>query len=240
MTERGAIEIAPASLHAGPDAQRSVHRARRGAEHDLRADEDVPDAAGFDSRMVITGDVTQVDLPSERAPPDSSRSRSVLKHVPGSVRLLHREGRRAARLVSEISGPTTSGPGGARSMIVVANRQPLSVDLARIRRTLRTALRALGVWDHELSLTAGRRSDDPRPECPLSRGAPSDRRPRRSRWPVRAAILGEAIISVETARRQARALGHSLRGKELDLSAATRACAFAEASTATPGEGGTS
>ena len=38
-------------------------------------------------------------------------------------------------------------------MIVVANRQPLPVDLARVRRTVRTALRALGVWDHELSLT---------------------------------------------------------------------------------------
>jgi probable rRNA maturation factor len=31
-----------------------------------------------------------------------------------------------------------------------------------------------------------------------------------------AAVLGEAIISVETARRQARTLGHSL-GEELDL-----------------------
>ena len=38
-------------------------------------------------------------------------------------------------------------------MIVVANRQSLPVDLRRIRRTLRTALHALGVWDHELSLT---------------------------------------------------------------------------------------
>ena len=44
------------------------------------------------------------------------------------------------------------GP-AARDVIVVANRQRLRIDLARVRRTVRTALRALGVWDHELSLT---------------------------------------------------------------------------------------
>ena len=52
-----------AGVHARPDAQRRVHHPRRGAEHHARADEDVPHPAGFGSKIVVTGDVTQVDLP---------------------------------------------------------------------------------------------------------------------------------------------------------------------------------
>ena len=37
----------PAGLHARPNAERLVHRARRGAEHDAGADEDVPHPARF-------------------------------------------------------------------------------------------------------------------------------------------------------------------------------------------------
>ena len=43
--ERGVIEIAPLGVHARAHAQRLVRDPRRGAEHDARADEDVPDAA---------------------------------------------------------------------------------------------------------------------------------------------------------------------------------------------------
>jgi phosphate starvation-inducible protein PhoH and related proteins len=42
--ERGVIEVAPLAYMRGTHAQRCVHRARRGAEHDPRADEDVPHA----------------------------------------------------------------------------------------------------------------------------------------------------------------------------------------------------
>ena len=101
-------------------------------------------------------------------------------------------------------------------MIAVANRQSLSVDLRRIRRTLRTALRALGVWDHELQPDARGRPDDPGLERPLPRRAAAGPTSSRSPWPGPAAVVGEAIVSVETARRQARTLGHSLR-EELDL-----------------------
>ena len=38
-------------------------------------------------------------------------------------------------------------------MIALQDRQRLPVDQRRLRRTLRVALHALGVWDHELSLT---------------------------------------------------------------------------------------
>jgi probable rRNA maturation factor len=100
-------------------------------------------------------------------------------------------------------------------VIVVANRQAWPVDLARLRRTLRTALRALGVWDHELSLTL---VDDRTIRRLNARYRGVRRRTDVLAFPLAgpAPVFGEAIISVETARRQARALGHSLR-EELDL-----------------------
>ena len=100
-------------------------------------------------------------------------------------------------------------------MIVVTNQQRWPVDIARIRRTLRTALRALGVWDHELSLTL---VDDRTIRRLNARYRGVRRRTDVLAFPLAepAAVFGEAIISVETARRQARSLGHSLR-EELDL-----------------------
>ncbi|MBI3454472.1 MAG: rRNA maturation RNase YbeY [Candidatus Rokubacteria bacterium] len=107
-------------------------------------------------------------------------------------------------------------------MIAVTNRQRIPVDLRRIRRTVGAALAALGAWDHELSVTlvddrviralnaryrgVRRRTDVL--AFPLAGPAPDPKGP--------VAVLGEAVISVETAHRQARALGHSLR-EELDL-----------------------
>ena len=100
-------------------------------------------------------------------------------------------------------------------MIVVANRQPIPVDVAWVRRTVRTALRALGVWDHELSLTL---VDDRTIRALNARYRGVGRRTDVLAFPLAgpAAVVGEAILSVETARRQARALGHSLR-EELAL-----------------------
>ena len=108
-------------------------------------------------------------------------------------------------------------------MIAVANRQRIPVDLRRVRRTVRTALRGLGVADHELSLTlvddrtirrlnARYRGVPRRTDVlafPLAEPVPGP-----PEGPV--PILGEAVVSVETARRQARAFGHSL-AEELDL-----------------------
>jgi probable rRNA maturation factor len=100
-------------------------------------------------------------------------------------------------------------------VIVVANWQSLPVDVARIRRTVRMALRALGVWDHEVSLTL---VDDRTIRTLNARYRGVRRRTDVLAFPLPgpAALLGEAIISVETARRQAWALGHPLR-EELDL-----------------------
>ncbi len=108
-------------------------------------------------------------------------------------------------------------------MIAVANRQRIPVDLARVRRTAHRALRALGAADHDLSLTlvddrtiralnsryrGVRRATDVLAFPFVEPGLPP--------VPGGRPVLGEGVISVETARRQARALGHSLAA-ELDL-----------------------
>ena len=100
-------------------------------------------------------------------------------------------------------------------MITLQNRQPYPVALGRLRKTLRTALRVLGVWDHELSLTL---VDDRQIRALNARHRGVRRRTDVLAFPLAgpAPVLGEAIISVETARRQATRLGHSL-AEELDL-----------------------
>ena len=100
-------------------------------------------------------------------------------------------------------------------MITLQNRQPYPVALGRLRKTLRTALRVLGVWDQELSLTL---VDDRQIRALNARHRGVRRRTDVLAFPLAgpAPVLGEAIISVETARRQANRLGHSL-AEELDL-----------------------
>ena len=100
-------------------------------------------------------------------------------------------------------------------MIALQDRQRLPVDQRRLRRTLRVALHALGVWDHELSLTL---VDDREIRRLNARFRGVRRRTDVLAFPLEgpAPVLGEAVLSVETARRQAKALGHSL-AEELDL-----------------------
>ena len=71
------------------------------------------------------------------------------------------------------------------------------------------------MWDHELSLTL---VDDRTIRALNARYRGVRRRTDVLAFPLAgpAAVVGEAIISVETARRQSRTLGHSLR-EELDL-----------------------
>ncbi len=100
-------------------------------------------------------------------------------------------------------------------MIAVQNRQRIPVDLRRIRRTLGSVLAALGAWDHELSLTL---VDDREIRVLNARYRGVRRRTDVLAFPLEgpAPVLGEAVISVDAARRQALAWGHSLR-EELDL-----------------------
>ncbi|HSE94636.1 MAG TPA: rRNA maturation RNase YbeY [Methylomirabilota bacterium] len=100
-------------------------------------------------------------------------------------------------------------------MITVANRSRWLVDRRRLERTAATALGALGVPDHEMSVTL---VDDRTIRVLNARYRGVRRRTDVLAFPLAgpAPVLGEAVISVETARRQARRLGHSL-GEELDL-----------------------
>jgi probable rRNA maturation factor len=100
-------------------------------------------------------------------------------------------------------------------VIAVTDRQRIPVRLPRLRRTLRVVLAALGVADHELSLTL---VDDRQIRALNARYRGVRRRTDVLAFPLTgpAPVLGEAIVSVETARRQARRHGHSL-AEELDL-----------------------
>ena len=73
-----------ARLHARPHAGAFRRHSRRGAEHDADADEDVPDPLGENSRMIVTGDPTQIDLPPQTKSGLVEALR-ILDGVPGAV-----------------------------------------------------------------------------------------------------------------------------------------------------------
>jgi phosphate starvation-inducible PhoH-like protein len=82
LTERGAIEIAPLAYMRGRtlnDAFIVLDEAQNTTSEQMKM---VLTRLGFNSRMVITGDVTQVDLPSSRAS-GLIEIQSVLKAVAG-------------------------------------------------------------------------------------------------------------------------------------------------------------
>ena len=82
LTERGAIEIAPLAYMRGRtlnDAFIVLDEAQNTTSEQMKM---FLTRLGFNSRMVITGDITQVDLPSTRAS-GLIEIQSVLKHVAG-------------------------------------------------------------------------------------------------------------------------------------------------------------
>src|SRR5262249_18554567 len=82
LTERGAIEIAPLAYMRGRtlnDAFIVLDEAQNTTSEQMKM---FLTRLGFNSRMVITGDITQVDLPSTRAS-GLIEIQSVLKQVPG-------------------------------------------------------------------------------------------------------------------------------------------------------------
>jgi phosphate starvation-inducible PhoH-like protein len=55
-----------AGVHARPDAGRFVYHTGRRAQNTPGRDEDFLTRLGFGSKIVITGDITQIDLPAEK------------------------------------------------------------------------------------------------------------------------------------------------------------------------------
>ena len=102
MTERGAIEIAPLAYMRGRtlnDAFIVLDEAQNTTSEQMKM---FLTRLGFNSRMVITGDITQVDLPSSRAS-GLIEIQSVLKSVAG-IRFVYFTEKDVVRheLVSEI------------------------------------------------------------------------------------------------------------------------------------------
>ena len=102
MTERGAIEIAPLAYMRGRtlnDAFIVLDEAQNTTSEQMKM---FLTRLGFNSRMVITGDITQVDLPSSRAS-GLIEIQSVLKSVTG-IRFVYFTEKDVVRheLVSEI------------------------------------------------------------------------------------------------------------------------------------------
>jgi phosphate starvation-inducible protein PhoH and related proteins len=102
MTERGAIEIAPLAYMRGRtlnDAFIVLDEAQNTTSEQMKM---FLTRLGFNSRMVITGDITQVDLPSTRAS-GLIEIQSVLKHIAG-IRFVYFTEKDVVRheLVSEI------------------------------------------------------------------------------------------------------------------------------------------
>jgi phosphate starvation-inducible PhoH-like protein len=102
MTERGAIEIAPLAYMRGRtlnDAFIVLDEAQNTTSEQMKM---FLTRLGFNSRMVITGDITQVDLPSTRAS-GLIEIQSVLKQVAG-IRFVYFTEKDVVRheLVSEI------------------------------------------------------------------------------------------------------------------------------------------
>ena len=102
-----------------------------------------------------------------------------------------------------------------------ATRAPVPVDRSHVRRTARTALQALGRPRHVVSMALV----DDRMIRDLNRRYLGKNRPTdvlafpmevKDAPTLPAPLLGEVVVSVETAQRQAREHGHSLR-EELDL-----------------------
>ena len=121
LMEKGAIEIAPLAYMRGRtlnDAFIILDEAQNSTTEQMKM---FLTRLGFNSKMVITGDVTQVDLPASRHS-GLIEVQTILKGVPGiNVRLLRRAGRRPApaRLghhpgLRRARGPDAAPPPAAR------------------------------------------------------------------------------------------------------------------------------
>ena len=182
---------------------------------------------GFNSKMVITGDVTQVDLPASRGS-GLIEVQSVLRGVPG-IRFVFFDDGDVVRhqLVSAIvraydahdarKGERGSATRATLMPAAVTNRQDrVAVSPARLARTAGRALAAVGRAAGDVDVLV---VDDPAIKRlnRLHRGV--DRRTDVLAFPLEtpgpSPLVGQIVISAQTARRQARQVDVSL-ATELD------------------------
>ena len=230
LVERGVIEVAPLAFMRGRTLNDSfviLDEAQNTTPEQMKM---FLTRLGFDSKAVVTGDVTQIDLPPGQAQRPGRGRRGAARRRGHRLHELHRARRGApparaddhARLrarrpgarevreqrrskrskpageAAEDGGPNDRAPAGAPRS---AARRPAR----RLRALARAAARASSSARAELSIALRRRCGDARAERALPRQAAAHRRAvvlaaRRARTRERrGALLGDVVVSVETA-----------------------------------------
>ena len=75
LFERGAIEVAPLAFMRGRTLEPLLYHSRRSAKHHPEQMKMFLTRIGFGSKAVITGDVTQIDLPQAQKRPGGGANR---------------------------------------------------------------------------------------------------------------------------------------------------------------------
>ncbi len=231
LMEKGAIEVAPLAYMRGRTLNDSfiiLDEAQNSTTEQMKM---FLTRLGFNSKMVITGDVTQIDLPSSR---DSGlvEIQKILRGVPGIAFVVLRDAGRRPPPSRLVHHPRVRRPRGARRESASPARRrrdagrhrrspapradpgvaprPRRPARARRRSGVRTATSRWRSWTTRRS--AG--------SMPRYRGIqPPDRRarlPARAPRRRRSGLVGQIVISAETAARQARRLSVPL-ALELEL-----------------------
>jgi hypothetical protein len=166
LIERGVIEVAPLAFMRGRTLNDSIvilDEAQNTTSEQMKM---LLTRLGFDSKAVITGDVTQIDLPNDQRS-GLIEAIEILTGVEGIMEFTEQDvvrhplvqsssGRRAH--ARRARGPDGSGPGGRRRPMSVRLAGPAArsglprVDRALLRHRARRILAALAREDAELSI----------------------------------------------------------------------------------------
>ena len=232
LLERGTIEVAPLAFMRGRtlnDAFVILDEAQNTTTEQMKM---FLTRLGFGSKAVVTGDITQIDLPAGRTS-GLVEAMEVVGRVEGiSLRLLRRARRRAPQAgagdregVRRRSGTPASAARGARPVSRSSPKRSrrCSLDVAacagRLRRPGRAGWRASrrrarprrrSPWRSSRTaamraLNRAFRGKDARPTCCRSR-----RRASAGRLAGAGSSLGDIVIAAGVAARQAREAGHAL------------------------------
>ena len=220
LLERGTIEVAPIAFMRGRtlnDAFVILDEAQNTTSEQMKM---FLTRLGFGSKAVMTGDMTQIDLPTGRLSGLVEAMKVVERHRGHRVRLLRREGRRApqARAADRQGLRSLAVDADVRGASDGAGRRPRSVARRRggRRGVLGARPRALAraAWRPPRARGASRSRS-----CPTRASARLNRRYRRKdaatdvlAFPAgsRATGPGRHRDRAGVARRQAREAGHSV------------------------------